>query len=151
MVFDLLWQVEMEGGSLSITCFRSIHRELAMRSDVWADLWQLIYHTHVSTRCAVNLRFDDVTSDYINFRRRGRFHQQSVALNGYLNDMILRRRMTYPDDIFVFQSHSNRVKNTVQPVTVIAFNHVLGLVSQSMYGIKISSSSARKVYRTEYE
>ncbi|HHT0417614.1 TPA: hypothetical protein ACTW9B_005354, partial [Klebsiella michiganensis] len=56
-----------------------------------------------------------------------------------------RRRETYPQDVFVFQSHSNRVKNRDSPVTVIAFNAALRKVSKLATGELASSKNARKV------
>ncbi len=53
--------------------------------------------------------------------------------------------MMYPQDIFVFQSHSNRVKNKYSPVTIIAFNAALRKVSKLATGEVVSSKNARKV------
>ena len=47
------------------------------------------------------------------------------------------------NDIFIFQSHSNRVKFKEQPVTVIAFNRALKIASSGVTDKKVSSKSAR--------
>ncbi|MBZ7490739.1 hypothetical protein FMJ35_31180, partial [Klebsiella michiganensis] len=59
--------------------------------------------------------------------------------------MITRRRERHPEDIFVFQSHSNRVKNECRPVTLIAFNAALRHASKSLPAVTVSSSSARNI------
>ncbi|MGD1736722.1 hypothetical protein ACP6DW_33180, partial [Klebsiella pneumoniae subsp. pneumoniae] len=63
----------------------------------------------------------------------------------YSTKPLERRRTTYPEDVFVFQSHSNRVKNRASPVTVIAFNTAIRKVSKVTTGELASSKNARKV------
>ena len=59
--------------------------------------------------------------------------------------MIDRRRKNYPGDVFVFQSHSNRVKYERRPVTLIAFNTALRRAARSLPDVNVSSSSARNI------
>ncbi|MDV1094448.1 hypothetical protein RZQ20_19490, partial [Raoultella ornithinolytica] len=59
--------------------------------------------------------------------------------------MIARRRERYPEDVFLFQSHSNRVKYHRRPVTIIAFNAALRRAARSLPDVNVSSSSARNI------
>ncbi|KAE9756539.1 hypothetical protein GP728_15085 [Enterobacteriaceae bacterium TzEc084] len=59
--------------------------------------------------------------------------------------MIARRRERYPEDVYLFQSHSNRVKYHRRPVTIIAFNAALRRAARSLPDVNVSSSSARNI------
>ncbi|HFY0731578.1 TPA: hypothetical protein ACIGWT_002501, partial [Citrobacter amalonaticus] len=64
-----------------------------------------------------------------------------IAPSPVLN-IILRRREVYPDDVYVFQSHSNRVKAKKNPVTVIAFNRALKKASAGVTDTIVTSKCA---------
>lgn len=48
----------------------------------------------------------------------------------------------YPGDVFLFQSHSLRVKANARPVTVIAFNATLKKAAQGVTCKTVSSKNA---------
>lgn len=125
--------------------FLIINSQLAGISDTWADLWVLIFHTSLSAGRLLALRYDDIDNDSILIRERGRLKALRVEIPPRAMSMITRRRERYPEDIFLFQSHSNRVKNEYRPVTIIAFNAALRHVSKSLPVVTVSSSSARNI------
>ncbi|MGM1325548.1 hypothetical protein ACS0TW_05775, partial [Klebsiella michiganensis] len=131
--------------TLTFMQFLIINSQLAGNSDTWADLWVLIFHTSLSAGRLLALRYDDIDNDSILIRERGRLKALRVEIPPRAMAMITRRRERYPEDVFVFQSHSNRVKYECRPVTLIAFNTALGRAAKSLPGVTVSSSSARNV------
>ncbi|HBC7362204.1 TPA: hypothetical protein L2B26_005266 [Klebsiella oxytoca] len=131
--------------TLTFMQFLIINSQLAGISDTWADLWVLIFHTSLGAGRLLSLRYDDIDGNSILIRERGRLKALSVEIPPTVMAMIARRRERHPEDIFVFQSHSNRVKNECRPVTLIAFNTALNRAAKSLSGVTVSSGSARNV------
>ncbi|WP_354648249.1 hypothetical protein [Klebsiella michiganensis] len=131
--------------TLTFVQFLLINSQLANISDTWADLWALIFHTGLSAGRLLALRYDDVDGHSILIREQGRLKELCIELSSPAMAMIDRRRKNYPGDVFVFQSHSNRVKYERRPVTLIAFNTALRRAAKSLPEVTVSSSSARRV------
>ncbi|HBM2905449.1 TPA: hypothetical protein ACT0TA_004282 [Klebsiella michiganensis] len=131
--------------TLTFMQFLIINSQLADISDTWADLWVLIFHTSLGAGRLLSLRYDDIDGNSILIRERGRLKALRVEIPPTVMAMIARRRERHPEDIFVFQSHSNRVKNECRPVTLIAFNTALNRAAKSLSGVTVSSGSARNV------
>lgn len=131
--------------TLTFAQFLLINSQLANISVTWADLWALIFHTGLSAGRLLALRYDDVDGDSILIREQGRLKELCIELSSPAMAMIDRRRKNYPGDVFVFQSHSNRVKYERRPVTLIAFDTALRRAAKSLPEVTVSSSSARRV------
>ncbi|WP_142289452.1 hypothetical protein, partial [Klebsiella pneumoniae] len=131
--------------TLTFAQFLVINSQLANISDTWADLWALIFHTGLSVGRLLALRHDDTDGESILLREQGRLKALRVELTPPAIAIIVRRRERYPEDIFVFQSHSNRVKYECRPVTLIAFNSALRQAAKSLPDVNVSSSSARNI------
>ncbi|HBZ0899588.1 TPA: hypothetical protein MJC54_28910 [Klebsiella pneumoniae] len=131
--------------TLTFAQFLVINSQLANISDTWADLWVLIFHTGLSVGRLLALRHDDTDGESILLREQGRLKALRVELTPPAIAIIVRRRERYPEDIFVFQSHSNRVKYECRPVTLIAFNSALRQAAKSLPDVNVSSSSARNI------
>lgn len=134
-------------GALSFKQFLAVKDKLIDVSDTWSDLWALTFYTEVSAGRLIALRYDHVDGNTMLLQGQGRLKALYVELSPPAVAILNRRREKYPDDIFVFQSHSNRVKYERRPVTLIAFNTALGRAAKSLPDVTVSSSSARKVYR----
>ncbi|EPP4977092.1 MULTISPECIES: site-specific integrase [Klebsiella] len=139
------WLTVSSKKTLTFAQFLVINSQLANISDTWADLWALIFHTSLSAGRLLSLRYDDIDGNSILIRERGRLKALRVEIPPTVMAMIARRRERHPEDIFVFQSHSNRVKNECRPVTLIAFNTALNRAAKSLSGVTVSSGSARNV------
>lgn len=139
------WLTVSSKKTLTFAQFLVINSQLANISDTWADLWALIFHTSLSAGRLLSLRYDDIDCNSILIRERGKPKALRVEIPPTVMAMIARRRERYPEDIFVFQSHSNRVKYECRPVTLIAFNTALNRAAKSLPGVTVSSSSARNV------
>lgn len=131
--------------TLTFMQFLIINSQLAGISDTWADLWVLIFHTSLGAGRLLSLRYDDIDGNSILIRERGRLKALRVEILPTVMAMIARRRERHPEDIFVFQSHSNRVKYECRPVTLIAFNSALRQAAKSLPDVNVSSSSARNI------
>lgn len=131
--------------SISFEQFLTINSNLAHISDTWSDMWALIFYTGLSVGRLIDLRYTDIESETAYLREKGRLKAKQIELSAPVCTILERRRMMYPQDIFVFQSHSNRVKNKYSPVTIIAFNAALRKASKLATGEVVSSKNARKV------
>ena len=131
--------------TISFEQFLTINSNLVLISDTWADLWALIFHTGLSAGRLLDLRYVDIEAGSIVIRKQGRLKALRVESSPPVVAMIARRRERYPEDVFLFQSHSNRVKYQCCPVSIIAFNAALRQAAKSLPGVNVSSSSARKV------
>lgn len=130
---------------LSFFEFTSINSKLKQLSDTWSDLWAMLYYQQTSVGKVINLMYSDICS--YKGVITGNFHKESPPL--YLNksslEIVKKRRVLYPNDTYIFQSHSNRVKAIVKPVTVIAFNQALRKAAEHLPYKNVSSNSARRV------
>lgn len=119
--------------------FTAIYFRLQDISDNWADLWMFINHLPVAISRIINLKYTDIEGKYILFPCRGRFCEKKLLIPHITLNILKRRKLRYPEDIYVFQSHSNRVKHQKKPVTVLAFNQALKKASAGITRKSISS------------
>lgn len=146
--FELNFGLNMSiNDELSFGQFLEIKDKLIDISDTWSDLWALIFYTEMSPGRLIYLRHENIRDNVMLLQGVLDSKVLRIELPPPVVAMLNRRREMYPDDIFVFQSRSNRVKKERNPVTLIAFNAALRRVSKSLSGVKVSSNSARKVHR----
>jgi hypothetical protein len=69
-----------------------------------------------------------------------------IILNHKARQLIQDRHQRYPNDLYIFQSHSNRKKYASSPVTLVAFNNALKRAAQRITDKKVSSKCARTHY-----
>ncbi|WP_313897543.1 hypothetical protein JQ811_015310 [Klebsiella pneumoniae] len=130
---------------ISFRDFLTINHNLMHMSDTWADLWALIFYTRLSAGRLLSRRYDDIDGCSIMIREPGHLKALRVESTPPVEGIIARRRERYPEDVFLFQSHSNRVKYQRRPVTIIAFNAALRRAARSLPDVNVSSSSARNI------
>ncbi|MGK0705303.1 hypothetical protein ACSFCW_17730 [Yokenella regensburgei] len=132
-----------KGNLLTFYEFVVINRRLREISYTWADLWSFLYYLPVGVGRLIGLRYTDIRGEYLTLQRTGRFKETKILIPASIDEILHRRALTYPDDIFIFQSHSNRVKAIEVPVTVIAFNMALKKAAAGVTDKTVSSKSAR--------
>lgn len=120
-----------------------ITRKLKDISDTWSDLWVFLCLVPLSVGQVINLKHRSFDGKYLNLEKGARFKSVQVEAPPLICELIQRRRERYPDDIYIFQSHSNRVKFQGRPVTVIAFNRALKKAAKFVTDDVVSSKSAR--------
>lgn len=112
-------------------------------SDTWADLWVFLHLVPIGVSRAIVLQYSNFDGKSLTFEERGKFKAKQISASPLVCELIQRRRERYPDDIYIFQSHSNRVKFQDKPVTVVAFNQALKIAAKSVTEKTVSSKSAR--------
>lgn len=130
---------------ISFRDFLTINHNLMHMSDTWADLWALIFYTRLSAGRLLSLRYDDIDGCSIMIREPGHLKALRVESTPPVEGSLLVEENAYPEDVFLFQSHSNRVKYRRRPVTIIAFNAALRRAARSLPDVNVSSSSARNI------
>lgn len=120
----------------------SINHRLLDISDTWADLWVCLHYLPVGIGKVRMLRYTNLVGSNLTFEQRGRLKEINIIAPSPVRNIILRRREIYPDDVYVFQSHSNRVKAEEKPVTVVAFNRALKLASSGVTTKNVTSKCA---------
>ncbi|KAF6706023.1 hypothetical protein G9387_06465 [Enterobacter hormaechei] len=130
------------GERLTPVEFNGIRNHLERISDTWADLWFLLNLTQVNITQLLRCRYQDLQGNMLVLPEPGTFAEKYIALPPTARIIIGQRRSRYPGDIFLFQSHSLRVKATDRPVTLIAFNTALKKAAQGVTPKMVSSKSA---------
>lgn len=127
---------------LTLDEFFAIQKKLNSISDTWSDLWALLYLSQVSPTRLLRLQYADVTQDKVVLRPSGKLVEKHIPLSSGISAIIHSRRIKYPEDIFLFQSHTNRMKAVPRQVTLIAFNTALKRATRSVTNKSVSSKSA---------
>lgn len=125
--------------------FDEIRKNLESISDTWADLWVLISLTQARVTQLIHCRYQDIHDGVMVLPARNVIKEKYIPLSPTSRVIIRHRQQRYPDDIFLFQSHSLRVKATAKPVTVIAFNSALKKAAHGVTQMAISSKFALSV------
>lgn len=116
---------------------KSIHENLKKISTTWADLWRLVILTQVCASHLICIKYSDLSNEFITLSQH-----PNIKRTAEIDEILNRRRNDFPSDIWIFQSHSNRIKYSVKPVTLIAFNQALKKASSDVTQHSISSKHA---------
>ncbi|MEP9011524.1 hypothetical protein [Enterobacter kobei] len=122
--------------------FTGIYNNLYSLSDSWADLWMALYITGMPPSRILILKYDDIHDGYPFLMNSVGGKWQEIKNDIRLRKLIETRAKRYPNDLYVFQSHSNLKKNTQSPLTLIAFNRALKIASKKITTKTVSSKSA---------
>lgn len=122
--------------------FTGIYNNLYSISDSWADLWMMLFVTRVPVGRILMLKYNDVHEDVIFLKSHRRYKGEFLNMNISLKKLIQIRAKRYPDDVYIFQSHSNYKKFNQSPLTLIAFNRALKIASEKVTTKTVSSKSA---------
>lgn len=126
--------------------FNGIRRNLEQISSTWADLWVILHLTQARVTHLLRCKYQDIHDDVMHLSAHRVFRESHIALGLTVRAIIRHRQKRYPEDTFLFQSHSSRVRATAQPVTVIAFNIALKKAASGVTSKNISSKSALSVH-----
>lgn len=130
---------------LTLSEFSAIYESLRRASETWADLWICLSDLPISIGELIGLRYSSVKGArlFIEHGRDGGRRIIEIPVN--VRKIICRRRKDNPEDIYIFQSHSNRVGTARKPVTIIAFNSAIKKSATGITHKIVSSSSAKQV------
>lgn len=121
-----------------------ISKRLEQISETWSDLWMVSYYTGISAGRLITIKYTDFDGRSINFFDKQTKSTTNALIGSKAAEVINKRKHRLPNDIYIFQSHSNRVKNRAKPVSLIAFNIALKEASIYLYDKNVSSLSAIK-------
>lgn len=127
---------------LTLDEYFAIHKNLRGISDTWSDLWALLYLSQTSPTRLLRLKYTNIKQDVVVLEGAGKRVEKHIPISPGIKAIIHSRRIKYPEDIFLFQSHANRVKAVPRPVTLIAFNTALKKAAKSVTNKAVSSKSA---------
>lgn len=122
--------------------FRQIHEQLLAINATCSDVWYFLYHASLKIGDVLKLTFNDIENGCIRQDRiKG---NKALALNEAAISIVTKRQKRFPEDIYLFQSHSNRVKARPKAITAIAFNACLRKAAGKVTAKNVSSQSARR-------
>lgn len=127
---------------LTLKEFFGIHQNLKKISDTWSDLWAILHLSKSSPAHLLRLKFSDTDNGWLVVRTSEGRVLRYIDTGPGIEKILLLRRARYPDDVYVFQSHTNRLLATPRPVTLIAFNAALKIASRRVTDKTVSSKSA---------
>ncbi|UOH51891.1 tyrosine-type recombinase/integrase [Enterobacter ludwigii] len=124
---------------------RQIETVLRRRNETFADAWALNLNLALRISDLLALTFDDVAGNVVTIKEKKTGKLKVFPINNRAREIISRRRKTYPEDKFLFQSKSNRVKNQpARAITREAASRAFSEAGEMVTDKNISSHSARK-------
>ncbi|WP_373226720.1 hypothetical protein [Enterobacter cloacae complex sp. ESBL7] len=132
-------------GWLTQVEFARIRKNLEYRSDTWAELWFLLNLTQARVTHLLRCRYQDLQEGELVLPAYSIFEEKRIPLNPTERVIIAQRRKRYPNDVFLFQSHSPRIKASVSPISLIGFNAALKKAARDITCKTVSSKSALHV------
>ncbi|CAK7012242.1 MAG: tyrosine-type recombinase/integrase [Citrobacter freundii] len=124
---------------------RQIEAVLRHRNETFADAWALNLNLALRISDLLALTFDDVAGNVVTIKEKKTSKLKVFPINNRARGIINRRRAAYPEDVFLFQSKSNRVKNQpARAITREAASRAFSEAGEMVTDKNISSHSARK-------
>ena len=126
---------------------KKIEAVLRQRSEVAADAWKLNLQLALRISDLLSVRYDDLQGKFLRLKEGKTGKQRELVLNTEALKVLKRRRKQNPEDVFVFQSKSNRVKSQEpKPVSRVFIAQAIKEASQGIVeaGISVATHSARK-------
>ena len=118
----------------------------AKHGAIYADIWKFGLNVGLRITDLLNIKFDDVDIPNRVYKlSEGKTGKSKVVtLNATACSIVTRRRTENPGDVFMFQSHSPKLKRgTVQPISRVSVSRVLKRVGDDL-GLNINTHSMRK-------
>lgn len=131
--------------AISFYQFIRIYHALKSYSSTWSDLWMMIFLLNINIKQIITLKFSNISNGKLIISNDENHPERKIPVNAYAVNIIKKREKLYPYDVYIFQSHSNRTKKNIKPVTHIAFNHILRRTSKDLGLHRISGLTARNV------
>ncbi|ECA3795197.1 hypothetical protein FPE53_26430 [Salmonella enterica subsp. enterica] len=105
----------MMENTLTLREFLAVRKNPEGISGTRADLWTLLCLTRTMVTRLIHLKYQDIHDDEIMLPGHGKFAEKPLSPGPAIRKIVVRRRTGFPDDIYLFQSHSNRVKAVARP------------------------------------
>lgn len=126
----------------------AIEKVLRYRNETYADAWALNLNLALRISDLLALTYKDVAGTEIRITEGKTKKARVIPINEKARKIINRRRAAYPEDIFLFQSRSNRVKSqAARPVTRESASRAFSEAGEMVTDKNIGTHSARQVSR----
>lgn len=123
----------------------AIEKVLRYRNETYADAWALNLNLALRISDLLALTYKDVAGAEIRITEGKTKKARVIPINEKAREIINRRRAAYPEDIFLFQSRSNRVKSqAARPVTRESASRAFSEAGEMVTDKNIGTHSARK-------
>lgn len=111
----------------------------------FSDIWKLGINVAFRISDLLSLEFNNINTAkrelIIKEGKTGK--KRTVRLNETALSIVLYRRALYPNDVYLFQSHSNRGKGVIQPLSRQAVARKFKEIGD-IIGVQLSTHSMRK-------
>lgn len=110
---------------------------------IYADIWKIGVNLSLRISDLLAIKFSDLDIDKRELRliEKKTEKPKTVRLNNPALDVINARKKLYPNDVFLFQVHSNRAKD--KPISRISVSRVLKAAGEKVK-LQINTHSMRK-------
>lgn len=125
----------------------AIEKVLRQRSEVAADAWKMNLQLALRISDLLSVKYTDIQGKFLRIKEGKTGKPRELVLNIEAMKVVKRRRKNNPEDAYVFQSHSNRVKSQEpKPVSRVFVAQAIKEASQGIVeeGISVATHSARK-------
>ena len=111
--------------------------------DMYADIWRIGINLSLRISDLLSIKYDDLDLDnrILKLKEQKTGKSKEIRLNNTVIDIVEKRRNAMPDDIYLFQVHSNRSSN--KPVSRQMVARKFKEVGETM-NMSISTHSMRK-------
>jgi len=117
----------------------------AHHGDLYGDIWRIGVNLSLRISDLLAIRFADLDlQSHLYTVREGKTKKiRQIRLNTKALSLIEKRQEQYPDDIYLFQVHSNRTASLMKPVSRISVARAFKDIGDRI-GIHIGTHSMRK-------
>lgn len=129
--------------------FRIQDRLTKDKGQVYGDIWRVGVNMALRIGDLLALTFEDMKGDVLVVNEQKTGKARSVEIAPQVKEIVKRRRSDHPDHVYLFQSTSNRVKNSPEPKPMNrsgvsrAFKEVGEMAS---IGVHLGTHSMRKTW-----
>lgn len=123
---------------------RSAVTELLARyggSDLYADIWKFGLNAALRISDLLEIKYSDIDSGSISLIETKTGKSREIRLNDNALAIVSKRKAAHPDDVYLFQVHSNRASG--KPVNRSTVARMFKEVGQTL-GLKLGTHSMRK-------
>lgn len=124
---------------------KKIEAELKKNAPDYADIWKfgLNVALRISDLLAIEYQGLDLAQKKLIITEGKTRKQREIRLNDSAIEIINKRRVKYPQDIYLFQPHSNRAKSLIKPISRVAVATKFKQTGDK-FKLRISTHSMRK-------
>ena len=131
--------VKDKGDILKIAILLETHHSRQM-----SLIWEFGVNTALRISDLLSIKYSDIEGDRLKLKEGKTGKEANIKLNNKAQTIVQWLRSDYPDDIYLFQSHSRNVRG-VKPLTRQAVGQALTAVGEmASVGINLGTHSMRK-------